>query len=333
MAGNRHHRVLFDLVQGEGRKPAEPTRGDGKAVRADVGVGPAIEPKPAAAPAPAATASVGAGATAGSPPSRPRIEVISPDAVREASSPRRTKDVIALKTNAVYIGIAVILLAIAIVWILAYNAGSKAKSAELKEFLQEPAPRDPLAAGTSEGVKPVPTTREEPAAPKKTTPPPRSPERQPPTPTQTPTQSPSQPKTANRAPNLPQPLAEVAPEGSGSILVPGGRVARDPRPGGYNYLIVERLPPADAERAIKFLADNGIQCVGVPVDRAAGAGNNPLLYQVVALAGLTREQYRDNAGRDALEAEVKRLGEIWQKEQKGTSRFAKPQWVRFGGSP
>jgi hypothetical protein len=356
MSGGRHHRVLFDLVTNG--KDSESARA--KQERALIESKPAATPPPAPAasgtPASAPSDAVGARDVA-----RPRIEVIDPKATRatgrsphaatatvadataqDAPTPR---DSVVLRTNTLYVLGAVVLGVMVIIWVAAYKFGGSAKEDELKPFLLAGVPQatDPLGKtdGSGEGSTPAPANQKRPAQdPPKPRPQPRPEQPRPEQarPEQAQPKDPgktSPPSDAVRltAAGLLAPVVTPAPSatGEGFILTAKGRMAEDPRPGGRNYFVIERLPSDDAEKAIKFLSDNGIECIGVPVDRTSGGANNPLLYQVVSLAGLTREEFRSEAqARAAFEAEIKRLGEVWQKDHKGTSKFSKPQWVRYG---
>lgn len=117
--------------------------------------------------------------------------------------------------------------------------------------------------------------------------------------------------------------------GTGAVLSSKGVMA-DPRERGKNYLALATLSRSDSEAAILFMAANGVEVIGVPVDRGAGRANNAApAYRLFAAAGITSEQFRTKqTARTNLEAEVARLGEIWQKQHRGPSSFAKTGWEK-----
>lgn len=114
------------------------------------------------------------------------------------------------------------------------------------------------------------------------------------------------------------------------IISVKGLLATDPREPGLNYLHIERLPAGDAEKVIAFLTRSGVESIGVPVEPSKKAANNVPLYSVVALRGITGEQYRQkDKARSGLESEVVRLGTIWQREYKGTTNFTRSNWMKY----
>jgi hypothetical protein len=138
--------------------------------------------------------------------------------------------------------------------------------------------------------------------------------------------------TSGNAPRIdgipPAPVLTAAPGGQGTIISAVGMLATDPREAGLNYLALATLPRADAEAAIAFLAQNGLQVIGVPVDRARAATNNPGPARLYALPGLSRDEFRGPA-KEAMERAVTRLGAVWQREHRGSSNFARPGWEKF----
>jgi hypothetical protein len=114
------------------------------------------------------------------------------------------------------------------------------------------------------------------------------------------------------------------------VLTARGLVA-DPRQKGLNYLRLADLPRADAEGAIAFLNANGLDVMGIPVDTPRWASKNDGSVQWYALyvnQGLTREQL-GLPGKTALESQVRKLGEIWQRQHRGSSNFAQPGWEKL----
>lgn len=110
----------------------------------------------------------------------------------------------------------------------------------------------------------------------------------------------------------------------------------DPRKPGLNYLAVEgRLDFDSASRIAEFLTKNGVPSIvvgpgGKLVDRPVPEVNNPVFYTVIALTGITREEFRDRAPvRENLEAEVRRLGQIWKNEHRGRTDFTRTGWSKY----
>lgn len=120
------------------------------------------------------------------------------------------------------------------------------------------------------------------------------------------------------------------PMSTGNVLTPRGMEA-DPRQRGLNYLNLASLPRPDAESAVAFLAANGVEVVGLPVDTPAWAAKNQgsqvQWYALVVNQGLTREQLSLPVKAN-LESQVAKLGQIWQKQHRGASNFARPAWEK-----
>lgn len=143
--------------------------------------------------------------------------------------------------------------------------------------------------------------------------------------------TPTSPSTRTPAPNTQtQSDSDAISPGVGAVLSSRG-VTADPREHGQNYLALATLSKTDAEAAIAFMSQNGVEIIGVPVDRGGGRANNAgPAYRLFAATGITSEQYRTKqTARTNLEAEVARLGDIWQKQHHGASNFAKPGWEKF----
>lgn len=112
-------------------------------------------------------------------------------------------------------------------------------------------------------------------------------------------------------------------------------VPGDPRESGLNYYMLATLTRPEAERAVTFLAQNGVDSFAIasPVDRRAGDAKNPdpseALFELYALPGVSGDEYRRKATKMTnLEAAVARLGPIWQKDHKGSSNFARAFWKK-----
>lgn len=109
----------------------------------------------------------------------------------------------------------------------------------------------------------------------------------------------------------------------------------DPREPANNYLEIVRLTWRDAEAAVRFLQANNVPATCVPLGgldpATAQAKNAPHL--VFVLDPIPSGQYRANeAKRNELIATVRRLGNRWQREEKGASNFREPLWVLYQGN-
>ena len=133
---------------------------------------------------------------------------------------------------------------------------------------------------------------------------------------------------AATVPARPTPTRSESPVTSGKSLPPAD--GTDPREKGKNYLYLANLPVDDAGKAVEVLREHGVNAHFVPVESGARGANNagPGLYRVFVGDGLTKEQFSQSV-RTNLEAEVVRLGAVWQKEHRGSSNFAKFGWEKF----
>lgn len=122
----------------------------------------------------------------------------------------------------------------------------------------------------------------------------------------------------------------AVPVSTGPVLLSRGMSA-DPRQKGLNYLNLASLPRTDAEGAIAFLSANGVEVAGVPVDPPPWAPKNQgpaQWYALYVTQGLTREQLGLDV-RANLEARVSQLGQVWQKQHRGSSNFSRPAWEKY----
>ena len=71
----------------------------------------------------------------------------------------------------------------------------------------------------------------------------------------------------------------------------------------------------------------------IPLETGGGAANNRgPAFRLFALPGITAEEFRQRkTNRTNLEAAVLRLGEQWQKQERGPSNFSKPGWEKYTG--
>jgi len=130
---------------------------------------------------------------------------------------------------------------------------------------------------------------------------------------------------------------QANPGAEGARLATNGGAGRslsgDPRQSGLNYLALAVLPKADADAAAAFLTQNGVEALPVPLDAQGNEVNNPgpaARYRLYVLPGITREQYSSNqTAKTNLEAKVAQLGQVWQKQHRGSSNFASPEWRKM----
>jgi len=115
---------------------------------------------------------------------------------------------------------------------------------------------------------------------------------------------------------------------AGSSVVTG-----DPRQKGLNYLVLGTFRRSDATRAVEFLASNSVQAFAVAVEAGGSAANNTgpeRMYTVYALPGISTDEYRRGVTKKTnLEAQVARIGAVWQKDHKGVSNFSKTMWDKY----
>lgn len=205
----------------------------------------------------------------------------------------------------IWIGVACVLALLAAAWFFAFQMGKQNAEKELIGRI------DPGAAAPGAGGMASPT----PALPQ-------------PTPNQP---TPTQPGQAPvNKPLLPvENTPTVADQGVNGIF----STENDPRQLGVNYLHIVSLAPADAADAVGFLTKNGVRAGAVPdrkVDGRGGTANNPALLLVFVLEGVPSDRYKATAKERAdLEQRVRTLGKQFQRDQRGASDFASPQWTKF----
>jgi hypothetical protein len=138
------------------------------------------------------------------------------------------------------------------------------------------------------------------------------------------------------APTLAEPgsepaeLSRVSAPGPGPAAAPQASGPADPREKGLNYLYLAVLTQAEAERAGKFLRDNGVEAYAVAmVDPSGGKANNAdPLYRLFVKPGIPSGELKKTTAQN-LQTRVLELGSRWQKESRGTSNFAKYSWEKF----
>lgn len=127
--------------------------------------------------------------------------------------------------------------------------------------------------------------------------------------------------------------------GAGPVLTAGGESREDPRIEGNNYLELATLPREWAAAAVRYLTDQGIEAIAVPVggggrgvDRSGRGPNTSGSYRVIAVElAVPGDRYSAlRRDRERLESRVKRAGKAWA-ESGGASDFSDPLWRRYGG--
>jgi hypothetical protein len=125
---------------------------------------------------------------------------------------------------------------------------------------------------------------------------------------------------------IPTPAPQASPQGTGAraYLTPP---EQDPRQPGLNYYaIVGQLDRESAQQIAVFLAENGIAALAV--DTAPRGSNNPRLYRVYGLQGMTGAELRSPA-RAEYEQRISQLGVIWRRDHRGRTDFSQTNWERY----
>lgn len=146
--------------------------------------------------------------------------------------------------------------------------------------------------------------------------------------------TPVNPQPDQPEPQVPRPDETVPrPIPSGAIIGARGEIVEEPRQPGTNYLkLASRVSAEETQAAAGFLAQNGVQAIGVRVDGTGTGANNPARYDLFSLLGVPSSRYSQmEAERNQHWQLVQRLGREWQTKHKGTVNFASPQWVLFRG--
>ncbi len=135
------------------------------------------------------------------------------------------------------------------------------------------------------------------------------------------------------------PAAEASGAGGVGVMPDPGTVVEQPAAGsdgrvaGRNYLAVATLDEASAWEAAEFLTANGVKAIAVRrVDRSGSGANNPARFTVYVLegGGIGSNEFRARqAEREALVAQVGRLGRVWVEEHGGGSDFSRTQWEKY----
>lgn len=209
-----------------------------------------------------------------------------------------------ISQTTVLMGIAAVMVVLALTWIVAFKQGGKNVEAKLTGGATEepvsPEIVDPMLGGRQEragsGGGTVPRGDE--------------PSRRTPTPT---------------------PAGPRQPE-SGSATVAQWTPGTDPRQPAHNYLVVATVPFRDAEVIAQFLTEHGVPAAAGPasdkVDPKRAMANNDA-HVVFPLMAVPSDRYSAmKAERDALAAKVKQIGKLW-KQAGGGSDFSDATWYRY----
>lgn len=207
-----------------------------------------------------------------------------------------------LSTSRLYLSIAIVAVALVLVWAGAYKAGVEDGKGQMDPFItNKPLILPPNDSPTDPATNPqTRTTNTDPL----------------------PTDRVSEP------PNAPARAAQA-------VMTAQGYKDQDPRIPGHNYLQLATFSAEQAADAILFMNDNGMPIIGVPVvDSSVRAGNNPSRYTLysVGLAVPGGGQFRAmQSQRNEHVRAIANLGARWQKERQGGSDFAesKTQWVKY----
>jgi hypothetical protein len=316
MSGSRSTPTLFELIR---QAQSAQLRAIPKP-EAPIPVAPQVAPKPVSAvpPAPPAPRPVAPEAAAGSPAgvSLPRALDGSPSssAARLRGAPQKVRTFLGparavnLPLPYLLLGAAGVLLAVALSWSVGFSRGQNAGEAKWggsDTGSRTPAVTDPLQTS---GTMPVNPDLVKGPGTEGTRPP----------------QAQDKPKASNRT-------ASKLPDGS-AAPVPVAPITGDPRVAGMNYLVLgSHLERTLAERAVAFLAENGVQAMMIPeFDKAAKGSNNAAQgrYRLVSALALPGDQTK-SAAANKLKADIARLGKAFKQDHKGQTDFAGAFWEKF----
>lgn len=253
--------------------------------------------------------------------------------IRLAVRPFLGEATMTLPANAVYYATAGVVLAIVLAWIVGYRAGDASRAKQLAPFTNPPPLRvqEPnLGAATPGSSSASPNA------------------------TPTATSTPMPPVEANRSAQLPgapatttgpaprhagpaevEASATAGPLGASDVLLAQGWSRTDPREIGLNYMYLPIMTRTEAERAVTFLNANSLEVMAVPlqVDRRGSKANNPppadARYRVVLRRGLTGEEYSQGVVKQDLQAKALKLGQVWKRDNRGTTDFSAVSWEKL----
>lgn len=310
MPPGRTHRPLFDLMQGGTNVPRTASSAPTKpTVRVELkprtDVAQVTEPEPVR--------------TQPAPPVRT-------DGVRSGPLASLLGDAtVRVPLNAVYFTVAGVIIVCVVLLVSGVKWGRSQAEAEFEKFRVSDGgvPKEPLTQAPPVASKEAPPPQPQPSAPKSSAN----------------KGAETSGTRSGKPPDRPAAPPAATPSGQPSsgppVLTVKGLLYGDPRQSGLNYLHLATLQRADAESAISFLSSNGQEAIGVPVDAGAGGANNPNptgRFVLIALPGISGEAWsKKMTARTNLEGQTARLGQIWQRDHKGPSNFAKPEWRLFKG--
>jgi len=296
MAGGRKSPALFELL------------GNSK------GVAPPLPPRPVSVPVPPDARASAAHPSSLTPP--PPNDPAPLESASDTLPATNTLDRhLRVPMSAIYLSIAGLLLIVLLVWGLAYRIGRSEEKVKTDKLLGAAAGQqvtDPLKSSSQPEQTQINPNLVSPRTPVSI---------------DQSARKPATPTLPERSAAKPSSLPQNAPQAAVPASIPGQPAfGTDPRQSGLNYLIVEgRLDRDSAERIQEFLGENGIPAFAV-VDDRNGATNNPALYLVGIAQGFAKGEYKSQAGTDLAER-VRRLGQQWQSQRRGTTSFAQTYWA------
>lgn len=327
----KSHKPLFDLI-GDPRASSAPAMRPGQVPRAEKPmVRVELKPMGGERAAPALLDKVSAGTGASPTPRAPAGPMIA-DRFRSMMG----DSTVVLPRNAVLWSIALLIVLGLAIWYGGIKYGASLENAKWSKFTgDQPAPPktgsiiDPLGGGSQ-----PPAQAETPQGPSSAS---LSGGSQP-APLKLPQNN---PPIFNPAPP-PQPEREPTPavgtrlsrDDIRAVLVPAGWVLEDPRQGGLNYLKLDTVGVDEAEKAVAYFHQNGVDVFGVQVEverRGKGgknAGPPERKVQLYALQGVSADLLKTSVCQN-LETRVAALGQAWLREFRGSTNFGRPQWTKY----
>ena len=318
MAGGRHSQPLFDLIRNRGNVNTPQDRRT--TMNPGVGWRPGMAPGSEPPPPP--------DGTPGDQAANAPLKYTTP-AATGANTPARDGDLseatgigrwinggglgggtVRVPVNAVYVAVT----ALIIVAVAAFAIGSvlSKRAAERDASQDRPQPSITEPIETPEPVAPEGTLAERSPTPSKATP--------------------TKPEPAKTTGNLQESTSAGPRPGNALCLTSSGWTTVDQREESLNYLHLAYVSQTEAEDAISFLAQNGLDTFALYVDPQQVRGNNfspTRPFKLYASKGITSDEYsKKMTAKTNVEAAVARLGPRWQKERKGSSNFSKPAWEK-----
>jgi hypothetical protein len=301
---------LFDLISKRpgptppGAAPRTPPSADAKLIEAKPGEGkPVVRVEAASQSAPATRASVGP-ARVESPMSPTVSPSRDPDPPASAEGPGGAATL--PRSQVIWIITAAAIMLVLISYILGVTLGRKQAETKAEQEIRQLQPL-PVEPGTDASPTLSGATQTRPGT---------TPENR-----QGGAVRPPAPGTLK-----PAPMSATRP-----AIRAAGQPQTDPREADRNYLALVNLNEEDTRAAIAYLAGHGLDAFAIPLETGAGAANNRgPAFRLYALPGITAEEFRQRKTvRTNLETAVTRLGEKWQKEERGPANFSKHGWEKY----